>query len=491
MTSKLSRRRFTHLATASMASLLITGTPATARAARAAAIDPFTGYLMAHFDHEWPYGEQIYLAHSSDGLHWNDLNGGQPVLRSTVGTEGVRDPALIRSPEGDRYWIIATDLHIASGTSWDDAVNRASTSLVVWESTNLVDWSAPRLADVAGGIQGAGNAWAPEAIFDPATNDYVVYWATHAPLNGIWKHRIYYSRTKDFRTFTAAQVYIDRPGHQGIIDTQIVEVPDSTGGYRYYRASADGHIAIEASNSILGSWTPIGDLSHMGISNGTGGGNVVEGPMWMPFNNGTSWALWLDQFATGRGYMPIRSGNLGSTRNFQVVEDYSLGTTLKRHGSILQLTAAESGRVLDRWGQDAVQNQVRRLQAYNFQDRYVRHIDFDVRLDTNISPAQDGQWRIKPGLAGTGTVSFESINFPGSYMRHRNFDIALAPDDGSAPFRADASFTPVVGLAAPDWTSYQSFNFPDHYIRHHNFGLRIDRITDAIARADATFGVVR
>ena len=46
------------------------------------------------------------------------------------------------------------------------------------------------------------------------------------------------------------------------------------------------------SNSILGSWTTIGNLSHMGISNGTGGGNVVEGPMWMQFNGRAEWALW-------------------------------------------------------------------------------------------------------------------------------------------------------------------------------------------------------
>ncbi|GAA3093327.1 hypothetical protein GCM10020001_006030 [Nonomuraea salmonea] len=109
----------------------------------AAALDPFTGYLMAHFTGESANGEQIYLAHSDDGLHWTDLNNGQLVLRSTIGTRGVRDPSIVRSPSGDRYWIVATDLRIASGTSWNDAANRGSTSLVVWESRDLVNWSAP------------------------------------------------------------------------------------------------------------------------------------------------------------------------------------------------------------------------------------------------------------------------------------------------------------------------------------------------------------
>lgn len=316
----------------------------------AVALDPFTGYLLVHFTGESADGEQVYLAHSTDGLHWTDLNRGEPVLASTVGTRGVRDPAIVRSPAGDRYWIVATDLRIASGTSWTDAADRGSTSLVVWESPDLVTWSAPRLVDVAGGISGAGNAWAPEAIFDPQTGDYVVYWATNAPRDGVTKHRIYYARTSDFRTFTAPQLYIERGGTQGVIDTQIIEVPNLVGGFRYYRASADGHITIEAGNSVLGSWTTLGTLAHLGISNGATGGNVVEGPMWTTFNGRAEWALWLDQFATDNGYMPITSTNLGSTANFRTRTDYAMGTTRKRHGSILNLTAAEQSRVLARWG---------------------------------------------------------------------------------------------------------------------------------------------
>ncbi|MFI6706370.1 glycoside hydrolase family 43 protein [Nonomuraea sp. NPDC050478] len=454
----------------------------------AAALEPFTGYLMAHFTGESANGEQIYLAHSDDGLHWTDLNNGALVLRSTVGTRGVRDPALVRSPAGDRYWIVATDLRIAAGTSWSDAANRGSTSLVVWESADLVNWSAPRLINVAGAIPGAGNAWAPEAIYNPATGDYVIYWATNSPRDGVTKHRIWYVRTSDFLSFTAPQPFIERGGAQGIIDTQIVEVPGAVGGYLYYRASADGHISIEAANSILGSWTSLGNLSHLGISNGTGGGNVVEGPMWMKFNDRDEWALWLDQFATGRGYMPITSTNLASTRNFRTRSDYAMGAGRKRHGSVLSLTAAEESRVLGRWGATLPVN---RIQSYNFQDRYVRHADFDVRLDANVSPAQDAQFRLVPGLAnGSGYVSFASVNFPGYYLRHYGYDLVLAPDDGTAVFAADATFRQVPGLAASSWTSFQSYNYPDRYLRHSNYLLRIDPITDAQGRGDATFRVV-
>jgi hypothetical protein len=453
---------------------------------QASAADPFTGYLMVHFTGESANGEQLYLAHSDDGLHWNDLNSGSPVLLSTVGTRGVRDPAIVRSPQGDRFWIIATDLRIASGTSWDDAANRGSTSLVVWESTDLVNWSAPRLINVAGAISGAGDAWAPEAIFDPATGDYVIYWATNATLNGVKKHRVYYTRTRDFRTVTAPALYIDRSGNQGVIDTQIVESPTSVGGFRYYRASADGQITIEGSNSILGAWTRIGDLSHMGISNGATGGNVVEGPMWMPFNGRNEWGLWLDQFATGRGYLPIASTNLGSTRNFHTVSDYSLGGTRKRHGGIMSLTAAEKNRVLGKWGNT---RPINRLQSFNYQDRYVRHADFDVRIDPNVNPVQDSQFRLVPGLAGSSTVSFQSVNYPDHYLRHVDYDFVLARYDGTTGFQADATFRQVAGLASSSWSSFQSYNHADRYLRHYAYQLRLDPVTTATERADATFRV--
>lgn len=457
-------------------------------AAPARALDPFTGYLMAHFIGESARGEQIYFAHSKDGRNWTDLNASGPVLLSTVGTQGVRDPAIVRSPNGDKYWIIATDLRIASGTSWGDASTRGSKNLVVWESSDLVNWSVPRLLNVAGGISGAGDAWAPEAIWNPATNDYVVYWATNSLLNGVTKHRIWYVRTSDFRTVSAPQLYIDRGSGQGIIDTQIVEVPNSLGGYRYYRASADGQITVEGGNSILGGWTRIGDLQHLGISNGATGGNVVEGPMWAQTNGQNEWHLWVDQYATGRGYMPVRSTNLGSTANFATRSDYSLGANRKRHGSILNLTAAEESRVLAKWGPNAA---LRRIQSYNNQTRYVRHSNFDVRIDAGVSPLQDSQFRIVPGLANSGGyVSFESVNYPGYYLRHYSYDGVLAPNDGTATFAADATFRQIAGLANGDWVSFQSYNYPNRYLRHYNYLLRIDPVSTATELADATFRIV-
>jgi sucrose-6-phosphate hydrolase SacC (GH32 family) len=449
-------------------------------AQQAAAADP--GYLMVHFTGEGSTNQQMYLSHSADGLHWNDLNGGGMVLRSTVGTKGVRDPAFVRSPDGSKYWIIATDLCIGCGQSWGDSQTNGSRNLVVWESTDLVTWSQPRLLNVADAIPGAGDAWAPEAIWDPASNDYVLYWATNAPLNGVTKHRIYYAHTTDFRTITTPQVYIDRPGTQGIIDTQIIEVPSGVGNYRYVRASGDGQITLEGSNSILGTWTTLGNLSGVGLS-----GSQVEGPMWMKFNGTNQWALYLDQYATSGGYMPVLTTDPSNPAAYQkqASTSYNMGGTKKRHGWIMNLTAAEESRVLARWPNTPAN----RLQSFNFQDRYVRHTNFDVRIDQNVSTSPDSQFRMRTGLAGTGTVSFESVNFPGYFLRHSAFDFQLVYNDGTAGFAADASFRQVAGLADATWSSFQSYNYPDRYIRHYAYELKLDPITTATGRSDATFRV--
>ena len=61
------------------------------------------GYLFAHFVGEEKDGEQVYFALSRDGLHWQDLNGGKPVLFSRTGTCGVRDPFPVRNPLSGKH----------------------------------------------------------------------------------------------------------------------------------------------------------------------------------------------------------------------------------------------------------------------------------------------------------------------------------------------------------------------------------------------------
>lgn len=78
------------------------------------------------------------------------MKGGKPVLTSTLGTKGVRDPFIIRDPSGSKFYLIATDLKMYnSGMSWDQASRVGSRSLSIWESPDLKSWSAQRLVQVS------------------------------------------------------------------------------------------------------------------------------------------------------------------------------------------------------------------------------------------------------------------------------------------------------------------------------------------------------
>lgn len=56
------------------------------------------GYVFAYFRDNSLDGEKIFLAASkgNNALDWEELNDGNPVLTSTMGTKGLRDPFLIK-----------------------------------------------------------------------------------------------------------------------------------------------------------------------------------------------------------------------------------------------------------------------------------------------------------------------------------------------------------------------------------------------------------
>ncbi len=464
--------------------------PASAQAA------PYDGYLMAHFTGESSnYGEQIYFAISTDGLYWTDLNNSQPVLTvpANLGDGGVRDPSLIRSADGTKFWILATDLCIGCGTDWGTAQHNGSTSLVIWESSDLVNWSTPWLADVAGSIPDAGCAWAPEAIYDEANGNYVVYWATISPLDGVDKARIYYATTTDFVNFSSPQMYINRPGSYGIIDTQILKAANST--YQYYRVSRDTYmgydsVTVEGNNSIFGSWTEIGDIHNLVSS-------WSEGPILYKFNDANQWCLMVD--VTAGGYLPLVSTDLSVMGTYSVLNSsqYNLGADRKRHGSILNITTAEYNAILANWPLPAPpQLGDGVIESYNQPGYYINNqgIGAQAEIVLNADLLNSGQWNIVAGLADpTFGISFESVEHPGYYLRHYAYVLYLNQNDGSSIFKSDATFYVKDGWADSSLNSFQSSNYPDRYIRHSGVGLRIDPIdaaSTASDKADATFNVV-
>lgn len=308
----------------------------------------YTDYFFAYFAGEgFSDGEQIYFASSQDGLNWDDLNNNQPVLTSTLGEQGVRDPFIIRSPEGDKFYLIATDLKIYGNGDWNGAQNSGSQSLMVWESTDLVNWSDQRMVEVSAEI-GAGCTWAPEATYDELTGEYVVYWASRTPAVDN-KQRVYYAKTRDFYTFTDPQLFIDYD--ESCIDTTILY---ENGKYYRYTKNEGGAtndlgaltktVFAESSDTLLGNYTQISAPSLNNYQ-------WVEGPAIFKLNNDDQTAtqkycLLVDENA-GIGYYPLLTADLDSGNFTKPADDTYKMPSRARHGTPIRVTAEEYQRIME------------------------------------------------------------------------------------------------------------------------------------------------
>jgi Zn/Cd-binding protein ZinT len=69
--------------------------------------ESYVGYLVSTFSDVTP-AVQFHLSKGNDAGSYTFLNKGQPVLKSTVGTKGVRDIFLAHDSARTKYYMIAT-----------------------------------------------------------------------------------------------------------------------------------------------------------------------------------------------------------------------------------------------------------------------------------------------------------------------------------------------------------------------------------------------
>lgn len=294
-------------------------------------------YLFVHFTSEEKDSESIYFAVSRDGLHYKDVGGTTPVIKTQLGSKGIRDPFMVYDEQAKKYFIIATDLNTSDG-DWTRAVTTGSRSLFVWESYDLINWTDERLIEVA--PEHAGCAWAPEAVYCREKEAWFVFWASNVREEGedSAKQRIYGSFTRDFRDFSPAFKYIER--ETNVIDTDIV----SDKGY-YYRFSKDETnkvIILEKSRNLVEE--PFEDVHSDSLSKLEG----VEGPEAFYIEDMGKWCLMVDQYRTNGGYLPLLTDDL-SEGNFEVLssDKYDLGKRKKRHGGIIRISEEEMERIIN------------------------------------------------------------------------------------------------------------------------------------------------
>ncbi|WP_162893360.1 LamG-like jellyroll fold domain-containing protein [Microbacterium halotolerans] len=344
-------------------------------------------YVWAFFTGEGVGGEEISLAASKgdDALDWNTLNEGEPLFTSHLGEEGLRDPFILRSPDGDTFYMIATDLKIdGRDGGFMGAQTHGSLAVEVWESNDLVNWSDQRHITVS--TDYAGNTWAPEAYWDDERETFVMYWASNlydttdpADRTSPNYNRMMYATTDDFIAFSEPQVWIDvdRRGQAGAGSIDVTVAEHEGDYYRVYKDENSMTLRQERSSDLLAAvegsypsttgaddeWVEQAVRIGAGQDNGYGGTfTQSEGPSLFPANegdvNGYDYYLFADQPGYHGGpnhYVPMATNDITDGGAWQVIGDempqsqfpQNADGGMPRHGTIVPVTREQYHGVLE------------------------------------------------------------------------------------------------------------------------------------------------
>lgn len=307
-------------------------------------------YLFVHFvgTESEPYHEQIYFSVSQDALHWQLLNEKKPLLVSTVGEFGARDPFILRHIDGSGFTILATDLSIYhrmkksdEKNAWIQCTNArpenpapGSRNIVLWHSSDLRHWSDPKLTRLA--PERFGCFWAPKGIWDEKRQAYLIQGACKTPEDGYQWLRLWKTYTRDFQTFTPLELYLDRTN--GVTPCHAFDCSVVRQGMRYYRIYKSDGIDLESAPNPNGPWQEVPNNLRVLAPN-------HEGPALCRVDNG--WLLMLDNLNTHGGYQVYYTEDLAGGNFTPVKGENFPGGVKYRHGSLLTITETEYRLLLD------------------------------------------------------------------------------------------------------------------------------------------------
>ncbi|WP_420146027.1 glycosyl hydrolase, partial [Sphingobium sp.] len=199
----------------------------------------------------------------------------------------------------------------------------------------LIHWSDQQAIAVMGDVPGVRNCWAPEAIRDPRTGRYEIFWSstvtgrfieTAGTSESAYNHRLWRCSTMDFRAFSKAEPLYD-PGFS-VIDGTFARGPDD-GLYLIVKDETveppRKWLQVAKADSPTG---PFGPLSQPFSP------AWVEGPM--ATRIGDALICYYDVYKEGRW-------GAATTRDMVTWQDVSARLTMPegaRHGSLLRVPRA-------------------------------------------------------------------------------------------------------------------------------------------------------
>ena len=172
-------------------------------------------------------GEWTAYALSRDGLHYEDLLGGDPVYdveKLSPIEGGARDAYICRTYDGKGYVMVTTDMSNRKSRSWfNHGIDLLrSDDLIHWESVAFdfrkgpSVFSDPDSPDVYCDYTGIKRVWAPQIFWDPAyvwpdgtKGGYMIYYSLWNPEEEKYDRMYYSYADHSFTTLTKPRLMFD------------------------------------------------------------------------------------------------------------------------------------------------------------------------------------------------------------------------------------------------------------------------------------------
>jgi hypothetical protein len=279
-------------------------------------------YLFTSFRKNGETG--VFFALSPDGRTYTALNDGKAWLAPEHQGMLMRDPWLGKGPDGT--W------HMVWTSGWTRKERNGALTIGHASSKDLRHWSAQQEIPVMQTEPQARNAWAPEAAWDAARQEWTIFWSTTIPgrfpdTEGTgdsgYNHRVYSMTTRDWKTFSPAKLWFD-PGFN-CIDATVVQ-----DGRRWVMVFKDERknplqkkLRLAFADSPAGPWREVTEPFTR---------DWVEGPT--VARVGTEWWIYFDHYTKPQGVGAVR------TKDWKRFEDISAQLQFPadhRHGTVVRI----------------------------------------------------------------------------------------------------------------------------------------------------------
>jgi hypothetical protein len=277
-----------------------------------ACTNPKEVYIFTSFRE--PATDGLYLAYSYDGYKWNNL-GGAYLSPETGDSKLMRDPSVVKGPDGT-YHMVWT-----CGWRGDKGFGYASTK-------DFIHWSEQQFIEVMAHEPDVVNVWAPEIFYDDENDRYIIIWASTIPSRFPKgqeeeknNHRMYYTTTKDFNTFSETKLFLD-PGFS-VIDCVIVKR-----GKNDYVLVLKNNTRPERNISVAFAKDPLGPYTNFSKPFSD---FLTEGPTIL--HKGDDWLIFYDNYGKKK-YSAVKTTDFHTFVNIDDQISFPKG---HKHGTIAKI----------------------------------------------------------------------------------------------------------------------------------------------------------